>query len=70
MKMNLIFFFNFLWCLKRFYEDLHKTFWGTKKMYENENLINSLPSSGIGASRVNIDAYNPIFARHTLFTLL
>ena len=34
-----------LWCLERFYEGLksyHKTFWGTTKKCENENLIEFL----------------------------
>ena len=31
MKINLQFYFHTsLWCLKRFYESLHKTFWNTK----------------------------------------
>ena len=41
-EINLNFYFHtFLWCLKGFYEGLkglHKTFWGTTKTYENENL--------------------------------
>ena len=41
-KINLNFYFDtFLWCLKRFFEDLkdfHKTFWGTKKEGENKTL--------------------------------
>ena len=42
IKINLIFYFyTLLWCLKSFYEGLkgpHKTFWGTKKKWENKNL--------------------------------
>ena len=42
IKIKLNFYFHTsLWCLKRFYEGLkglHKTFWGTKKKCENENL--------------------------------
>ena len=40
-KLTLHFYFhNALWCLEKFYEgfkDLHKTFWGTTKKYENKN---------------------------------
>ena len=40
-KLN-FYFDTSLWCLKRFYEGiqgLHKTFWGTTKKCENNNLI-------------------------------
>ena len=38
-KINLYFYFHTsLWCLKRFYEGLHKTFWGTTKKCKNKNL--------------------------------
>ena len=45
IKIKLNFYFpTFLWCLKRLYEGLygpHKTFWGTRKTFENKkfNLI-------------------------------
>ena len=42
IKINLKFYFRTsLWCPKRFYEvlkGLHKTFWGTTKKCENNNL--------------------------------
>ena len=39
IEINLIFYFHTsLWCLKRFYEGLGKTFWDTTKKSENENL--------------------------------
>ena len=39
IKINLNFYFHTsLWCLKRFYEGVHKTVWGTTKKYENKNL--------------------------------
>ena len=40
IKLNL-YFHTFLWCLKRFYEDLkgpYKTFWGTAKKCEDKHL--------------------------------
>ena len=38
-KIKLHFYFHTsLWCFKRFYEGLHKTFRGTTKKYENKNL--------------------------------
>ena len=38
-KINYNFYFHFsLWCHKRFYEGVHKTFWGTAKKSENEHL--------------------------------
>ena len=37
IKVNLNFYFlTSLWYLKRFYEGLHKTFWGTAKKCENK----------------------------------
>ena len=42
-KIKLNFYFRTsLWCLKRFYEGLHKTFWGTTKKCENKNLTQFL----------------------------
>ena len=39
IKIKLNFYFHTsLWCLKKFYEGLHKTFWGTTKKCENKNL--------------------------------
>ena len=43
-KLN-FYFYTSLWCLKRFNEGvkgLHKTFWGTRKKYENKNLTQFL----------------------------
>ena len=40
IKINLKFHFDTsLWCLKKVLQGLHKTFWGTAKKCENENLI-------------------------------
>ena len=39
VKINLnVYFHTSLWCLWRFYEGLHKTFWSTKKKCEDKNL--------------------------------
>ena len=36
-KLNLNFYFyTFLWCLKRFYEGLHQTFWGNTQKCEKK----------------------------------
>ena len=49
-KINWSFYFHTsLWYLKRFYEGLHKTFWGTTKKCENKNFkVNFFSWSGIG----------------------
>ena len=39
IRIDLNFYFHTpLWCLRRFYEGLYKTFWGTTKKCENRNL--------------------------------
>ena len=64
IKTNLNFYFHTsLWCVKRFYEGLNKTFWGTAKKCENKRLVNCY--FNIGVVLVSLLVTLNIF--HTLF---
>ena len=59
IKINLNFYSsNFLWCFKRFYEDLkglHKTFRVTTKKCENKNFkLNFSRCPGLGREALNL----------------
>ena len=60
INVNLHFYFlTFLWCIKRFYEGLHKTFWGSTRLSYNLLRLEKdvwKSSSRIGMARVKVSS--------------